>query len=65
VLADSIARGGEFLLRRVEDGHPNFIRMWNEMGGMNRFDRRRRWWVEHRTQFINALSITGSSAHMG
>jgi hypothetical protein len=62
VLSDSIACGGEFLLRQVEDGHPSFIRMWNEMGGMNRFNRRRGWWVEQRTQFINALSIPGFSA---
>jgi hypothetical protein len=55
ILADSIARGADFLRRRIGAGDPNFIRMWNEMGGMNRFDRRRRWWVEHRAHFVNAL----------
>lgn len=56
ILADSIARGGEFNRRRVEAGDPNFIAMWNDIGGMERFDRRRRWWAEHRDWFVNALS---------
>jgi hypothetical protein len=56
ILAGSIARGGEFVRRRVEAGDPNFIQMWNEMGGMARFDRRRRWWAEHEEQFVKALS---------
>jgi hypothetical protein len=30
--------------------------MWNEMGGVERFDRRRRWWAEHEQQFLKALS---------
>ncbi len=55
ILADSIARGGEFLQRRIEAGDPNFLKMWNEMGGMRRFDRRRHWWTEHQTRFIDAL----------
>jgi thiamine kinase-like enzyme len=54
-LAESIASGGEFVRRRVEAGDPNFVAMWNEMGGMERFDRRRRWWAEHRHRFVNAL----------
>jgi hypothetical protein len=55
ILADSIARGGEFVRRRVDAGDPNFIKMWNEMGGMERFDRRRRWWNEHRDDFMSAV----------
>jgi phosphotransferase family enzyme len=55
MLADSIASGGEFVRRRVEAGDPNFIAMWNEMGGMERFDRRRLWWDDHQTHFLNAL----------
>lgn len=55
VLADSIARGGEFVRRRVEAGDPNFIAMWNEMGGMERFERRRRWWTDHQGRFLDAL----------
>ena len=52
---DSIARGGEFVRGRVEAGDPNFIAMGNDMGGVERFDRRRRWWTEHRHDFDRAL----------
>ena len=55
VLEDSIRRGGDFVRRRVEAGDPNFIAMWHAMGGAERFDRRRRWWVEHRDRFFRAL----------
>ncbi len=54
-LSASIARGGEFVRRRVEAGDPNFVRMWNEMGGAARFDRRREWFNAEREQFVNAL----------
>jgi hypothetical protein len=56
VLGDTFARGGEFVLRRVEAGDANFIQMWEEMGGMERFDRRRRWWADARHQFEVALA---------
>jgi phosphotransferase family enzyme len=56
VLTVSIARGGEFVRRRVEVGDPNFIKMWNEMGGIERFDRRRRWWAATGDQFVSALA---------
>ena len=52
----TIARGGEFLRRRVEAGDPNFLKMWNEMGGAQRFGRRRRWWDQHREEFVTALA---------
>ena len=55
ILSVSIARGGEFVRRRVEDGDQNFVKMWNDMGGAERFDRRRRWWVEHHQHFAGAL----------
>ena len=55
VLAGSIARGGEFVRRRVEEGDPNFVKMWHEMGGMERFNRRRRWWAAQRQTFMAAL----------
>jgi hypothetical protein len=54
-LHGTIARGGEFLLRRVDAGDENFIEMWNSMGGMARFDRRRDWWAESRPQFDAAM----------
>ena len=55
VLDVSIARGGEFVRRHVEAGDPGFVAMWNEMGGMERFDRRRRWWALQRRDFAAAL----------
>jgi aminoglycoside phosphotransferase (APT) family kinase protein len=55
ILSDSIAQGGRFVRRRVEAGDPNFVKMWNEMGGQGRFDRRGRWWDEHHEAFATAL----------
>jgi hypothetical protein len=52
----TIARGGEFVRRRVEAGDANFIKMWNEMGGEERFDRRRQWWESKREQFVRAIT---------
>ena len=54
-LDDTIARGGEFVLRRVQAGDQNFIDMWNAMGGMERFDRRRAWWTQHRSDIDTAM----------
>ena len=51
VLSDGIARSGEFVRRRVEAGDPNFVKMWNELGGMERFVRRRRWWAAAKAEF--------------
>jgi phosphotransferase family enzyme len=55
ILASGIRRGGQFNLRKVEEGDPNFIKMWNELGGMERFDRRRRWFAANRDHFATAL----------
>jgi hypothetical protein len=55
-LSESIARGGEFVRRRVEAGEAAFIEMWESMGGQERFDRRRRWWNTHRHDFADALA---------
>ncbi len=55
-LETSIDRGGQFVLRRVEAGDPNFIAMWESAGGMARFDRRRAWWAVERPAFAAALS---------
>jgi hypothetical protein len=53
--SNAMARGGEFVRRRVEAGEANFIKVWNEMGGEERYDRKRRWWAEHRERFAAAL----------
>jgi aminoglycoside phosphotransferase (APT) family kinase protein len=48
--------GGAFIQRRVEAGDENFIRVFDEMGGMERYDRRLRWWQESKEIFISAQS---------
>ncbi len=48
--------GGAFVQRRVDAGDPNFIRMLEEMGGMERYVRRRRWWEASRAGFADALA---------
>jgi hypothetical protein len=48
--------GGAFVQRRVAAGDPNLIRMLKEMGGMERYDRRLRWWEENRDSFVRALA---------
>ena len=47
--------GGAFVRRRVEAGDPNFIRMLADMGGMERYERRRSWWEANRVVFADAL----------
>jgi hypothetical protein len=54
-LDGAIARGGEFVRRRAEAGEPGFVKMWSEIGGLERFDRRRRWWATARSRFDAAL----------
>lgn len=56
LLDHSIERGGEFVRRRMEAGEPGFVKMWQEMGGAARFDRRRQWWSMTRPVFERALS---------
>jgi Phosphotransferase enzyme family len=55
ILSDRIAGGGEFVRRQVEAGNRNFAQMWNEMGGAERFDRRRRWWSVQHSAFAARL----------
>jgi Phosphotransferase enzyme family len=55
-LDESIARGGVFVQRHVDAGEPGFVEMWNAMGGMARFDRRRTWWSTARSSFAGALA---------
>ncbi|MDO8364120.1 MAG: phosphotransferase [Actinomycetota bacterium] len=52
----AMQRGGQFLLRRIAAGDPNFTEMWETGGGMARFDRRREWWAGHRPRFDAAMS---------
>jgi hypothetical protein len=41
--------------RRVDAGDTAFTRMWNESGGAERYDRRRRWFATNRIRFLEAL----------
>jgi hypothetical protein len=53
---DRAMRGGEaFVQRRIDAGDPNFRRMMEEMGGMERYARRRRWWRTSRETFARAI----------
>lgn len=54
-LDDAIARGEEFVRRRVEAGDPTYIDMWNQTDRAERYHRRRRWWNENHSQFATAL----------
>jgi hypothetical protein len=56
ILSDSMAQGGAFVRRRVEAGDVNFIKMWDEMGGAERYARRERWWDRQRVEFVAALA---------
>jgi aminoglycoside phosphotransferase (APT) family kinase protein len=56
ILSESMEGGAVFLRRRVAAGDPNFVRMWTEMGGEERFDRRRRWWADNRAVFERAMT---------
>ena len=55
-LDSTIARGGEFVARRVEAGEQAFVEMWESMGGMARFDARRAYWAANRRCFAEALA---------
>jgi hypothetical protein len=55
LLDQPMESGGSFVRRRVEAGDPNFIRMLDEMGGMERYERRFRWWQASRETFVETL----------
>lgn len=51
----ALTRGEEFVRRRVEAGDPNFVEMWNQTDGSERYHRRRRWWNDNHHHFATAL----------
>jgi len=59
MLDSTIERGGEFVRRRADAGDPGFVKMWADMGGQERFDRRRRWWAQSRSDFRLVLLAGG------
>jgi hypothetical protein len=44
-----------FVERRVDAGDPNFIRILDEIGGMERYEHRLRWWQASQEAFVRAL----------
>lgn len=56
VLGGQIARGGSFVQRRVDAGDEAFVEMWESMGGMARFDRRREWFAANRRLLVDAVT---------
>jgi hypothetical protein len=56
ILDDSMNRGENFVKRRAAAGDPNFIHMLEEMGGLERYERRQQWWETRRMEFVNALA---------
>ncbi len=52
----SMRGGGAFVQRRVDAGDANFRRLLEEMGGMERYERRMRWWEASRDSFVATLS---------
>ncbi len=52
----SMNRGEDFVRRRVAAGDSNFVRMLEAMGGIERYERRRCWWENKRTEFVAALA---------
>ncbi len=54
-VADGVARGGQFLQRRLDEGNEAFIEMVAASGGMAKFDRRRAWFAASRQRFADAL----------
>jgi Phosphotransferase enzyme family len=55
IVSEGMALVGRFVRRRMEAGDPNFTKMWHDLGGAERYERRHRWWVEHRPDFEAAL----------
>jgi hypothetical protein len=52
---DAIDRIEAAVRRSIHAGDPNSIELWNRTGGSERYDRRRRWWMDHHDQFAAAL----------
>jgi hypothetical protein len=55
VLERNVAAGGAFLQRRIERGEKAFLAMRDQMGGMERYDRRRAWFAANRERFLESV----------
>ena len=54
-LDDAIERIEATARRGVEAADPNTVAMLKRTGGIEKYDRRRRWWTDHHAQFTAAL----------
>jgi hypothetical protein len=52
---DSIDRIEAGVRRSIDAGDPNAVEMLKKTGGIEKYDRRRRWWTDHHDQFAAAL----------
>jgi len=52
---DAIARVEAAVRRRVDAGDPDAVEMLKLTGGMEKYERRRRWWIDHYDRFAAAL----------
>ena len=46
---------GETVRRRVDAGDPNAVATSQRTGGMEKYDRRPRWWMDHHDRLAAAL----------
>jgi aminoglycoside phosphotransferase (APT) family kinase protein len=53
---DAIDRIEAAVRRSVDAGDPNTVEMVNRTGGMEKYIRRRRWWMDHHDRFAAALA---------
>lgn len=51
----NVADGGGFLQRRIDRGEKAFLAMVEQMGGMERYDRRRAWFAANRERFLDSV----------
>ncbi len=58
VIEQQMDAGGAFVRRRVEQGEPAFVEMWERMGGEARYDRRRDWFAQHRERFVGRVGMS-------
>jgi hypothetical protein len=52
---DAVSIGDEFVERHVRAGEPAFVAMWNDGGGRDRLDSRKRWLAQNRQRMLEAL----------
>ena len=53
---DAIDRVEAAVRRRIERGDRTAVAMWDQTGGSERYDRRRRWWTDNHHRFDTALA---------